>query len=49
MLKKVNPDNICMLAAAFEHPNLGMLTAAEWTLFMCWYSEHHLPQIEACI
>jgi len=49
MLKKVNPDNIWMLAAAFEHPNLGMLTAAEWTLFMCWYSEHHLPQIEACI
>lgn len=49
VLKKVNPDNIWMLAAGFEHPKLGMLTTAEWMLFMCWHSEHHLPQIESCI
>ncbi|MBM3921400.1 MAG: DinB family protein [Sphingomonadales bacterium] len=49
VLKKVNPDNIWMLAAGFEHPKLGMLTTAEWMLFMCWHSEHHLPQIERCI
>lgn len=49
VLEKVNPDNIWMLAAGFEHPKLGILTAAEWMLFMCWHCEHHLPQIERCI
>lgn len=48
VLKKVNPDNIFLLAAGFEHPKLGMLTVAEWMLFMCWHSEHHLSQIERC-
>jgi len=48
VLEKVNPDNIWKLAAGFEHPKLGMMTVAEWMLFMYWRSEHHLAQIEAC-
>ena len=48
VLKRVNPENMFLLAAGFEHPKLGMLTVAEWMLFMCWHSEHHLPQIERC-
>jgi hypothetical protein len=48
VLEKVNPDNIWKLAAGFEHPKLGMMTVAEWMLFMYWHSEHHLAQIEAC-
>lgn len=48
VLDKVTAENVWMLAAGFEHPKLGMLTAAEWMLFMCWHSEHHLPQIQSC-
>jgi hypothetical protein len=49
VLKKVTSENIWMLAAGFEHPKLGMMTVAEWMLFMCWHSEHHLTQIQRCI
>ena len=48
VLKKVSPENMFLIAAGFEHPKLGMMTVAEWMLFMCWHSEHHLPQIERC-
>jgi len=48
VLEKVNTNNIWMLAAGFEHPKLGMMTVAEWMLFMCWHGEHHLPQIKSC-
>ena len=48
VLDRVNSENVWMLAAGFEHPKLGMLTVAEWVLFMCWHSEHHLTQIRMC-
>jgi hypothetical protein len=48
VLQKVTEENLWLLAGGFEHPKLGMLTVAEWMLFMCWHSEHHLPQLRAC-